>query len=234
MAYDLADGINWYVVFLFSISCHEAAHAWAASRLGDDTAKEAGQVTLDPTPHMKRAPFGTVVVPIVSYILSGSVIGWAHAPYSEEWARRWPARCALMSLAGPVANLGIAILALFLIRVGCEWGVFSVHEAPRLREMLWVPPGASGIWVFLNKILGITFQLNVLLGVFNLIPLPPLAGCKLPFFLLPKSVAESYWSLIRNPSIGWMGTYAAWKVFESVAPTVLEALSRSLYAATRI
>jgi len=103
-----------------------------------------------------------------------------------------------------------------------------------LREMLWVQPGASGIWVFLKKILGIIFQLNVLLGVFNLIPLPPLDGCKLPFFLLPKSVAESYWSLIRNPSIGWMGTYAAWRVFESVAPTVLEALSRSLYAATRI
>jgi hypothetical protein len=65
------NGIQWYLVFLFSTTLHEASHAFAAMKLGDSTAYEGGQVTLDPLPHIRREPIGTVVVPIISFILGG-------------------------------------------------------------------------------------------------------------------------------------------------------------------
>src|ERR1700738_4309900 len=97
---DLALGIIWYIVFLFSTTCHEASHALAAKIGGDLTAFEGGQVTLNPVPHIQRSPFGMVVVPIVSFLLGGWMIGWASAPYDPNWQRQYPRRSALMGLAG--------------------------------------------------------------------------------------------------------------------------------------
>src|SRR5687767_2264152 len=62
-------GLGWYAVFLIAITCHEAAHAWAAKLLGDPTAYYAGQVTLNPGPHIEREPIGTIIVPVLSYVL---------------------------------------------------------------------------------------------------------------------------------------------------------------------
>ena len=70
---DPALGPLWYIVFLLAITCHEAAHALAAKLGGDDTAYEAGQVSLNPVPHIRREPFGTVVVPLLSYFLGGAM-----------------------------------------------------------------------------------------------------------------------------------------------------------------
>jgi len=83
-------GTAWYLAFLFSTTLHEASHALVALKLGDDTAHRGGQVTLDPIPHIQREPVGMVVVPIVSYLLGGWMIGWASAPYDPEWAGRNP------------------------------------------------------------------------------------------------------------------------------------------------
>ena len=118
MNFDLVTGLEWYLVFLFSTSFHEAAHAWTAWKLGDDTAHRRGQVTLDPTPHIYREPLGMVVVPIVSYVLGGWMIGWASAPYDPAWAVANPKRAALKSLAGPAANLILLLLAAGLLRGG--------------------------------------------------------------------------------------------------------------------
>ena len=120
MTYDLADGLKWYLVFLVSTSCHEAAHAWSAHRLGDDTAYRGGQVSLNPAAHIKREPFGMVVVPLLSYFFGGWMIGWASAPYNPEWALRYPRRSAVMALAGPAANLILVVLAAVLMRLGFE------------------------------------------------------------------------------------------------------------------
>jgi hypothetical protein len=98
---DLAGGLQWFLVFIFSTSWHEAAHAWVAHKLGDSTAYEGGQVSLDPTPHIRREPIGMVVVPIISYLIGGWMIGWASAPYDPRWANQYPRRAALMALAGP-------------------------------------------------------------------------------------------------------------------------------------
>src|SRR5437763_13725039 len=84
----LLAGVMWYVVFLLSTTCHEAAHAWAASLGGDLTAFHGGQVSLDPLPHIRREPFGMVVFPILTYIASQWMMGWASAPYDPYWAQR--------------------------------------------------------------------------------------------------------------------------------------------------
>jgi len=80
----LGDGLMWYAVFLFSTVCHEAAHAWSASKLGDDTAKQGGQVSLNPVPHIRREPFGMVLVPLLSWFMGGWLIGWASAPITPS------------------------------------------------------------------------------------------------------------------------------------------------------
>src|SRR5215217_6143925 len=101
---DVADAIIYYIVFLFSTTLHEAAHAWAAKRGGDLTAYHGGQVSLSPVPHIRREPFGMLVLPLASSLLTGWPFGYASAPYDREWARREPRKAAWMALAGPAAN----------------------------------------------------------------------------------------------------------------------------------
>src|SRR6187401_878933 len=118
---DFSDGLLWYLVFLYSTICHEAAHAWTALRLGDDTAYRGGQVSLDPLPHIRREPFGMVVVPLISLLAGGWMIGWASAPYDPRWALQYPRRSALMALAGPAVNMILVLLAALALRAGMEW-----------------------------------------------------------------------------------------------------------------
>src|SRR5271165_1623538 len=114
----LALGFIWYVAFLFSTTCHEAAHAYVAKLGGDSTAALGGQISLNPIPHIRRAPFGMVVFPILSFLFSGGMIGWASAPYDPLWERRHPHRSAWMALAGPAANFTLMIIAALAIRIG--------------------------------------------------------------------------------------------------------------------
>jgi hypothetical protein len=118
-------GVIWYIVFLFSTTCHEGAHALAAKLGGDNTAFAGGQVTLNPLPHIRRELFGLVLVPIVSYFLAGWMIGWASAPYDPAWQERYPRRAALMALAGPSANLALVIASAIAIRIGLAVHAFN-------------------------------------------------------------------------------------------------------------
>ena len=120
-------GLIWFVVFLFSTTCHEAAHALAAKWGGDETASQGGQVSLNPIPHIKREPFGMLVVPIVTFALYNFqwMLGWASAPYDPVWAYRHPRRAAWMALAGPAANFTIMLVAALAIRIGLMAGVFE-------------------------------------------------------------------------------------------------------------
>ena len=126
---DLALGAIWYIVFLFSTTCHEAAHALVAKLGGDTTAAEGGQVTLNPIPHIRRSPFGMVVVPILSFLVGGWMIGWASAPFNPAWQRQYPRRSAWMALAGPAANFSLMILAGIAIRIGLAAGYFRPPES---------------------------------------------------------------------------------------------------------
>ncbi len=125
----LSLGPIWYVCFLFALTCHEAAHALAAKIGGDETAARGGQVTLNPLPHIQREPVGTIVVPFLSFMISGWMLGWASAPYDPVWAERYPKRAAWMALAGPVANFALVILAALFIHLGIGAGVFPNPES---------------------------------------------------------------------------------------------------------
>src|SRR5450432_1625621 len=125
----LVAGVVWYVVFLLSTTCHEAAHAFVARMGGDLTAFHGGQATLDPLPHIRREPFGMVIFPILSYAVGGWMMGWASAPYDPLWSLRYPRRAAWMSLAGPGANYSLAILAAILIHLGMWTGLLMPPES---------------------------------------------------------------------------------------------------------
>ncbi len=107
----LALGFLEYVVFLLSTTCHEASHALVAKWGGDTTALEGGQVSLNPLPHIRREPFGMVLMPLIGIATQSGIFGWASAPYDPLWSQKHPKRAAWMSLAGPAANFSLAIIA---------------------------------------------------------------------------------------------------------------------------
>ena len=225
--FSLFDFVAWYLVFLFSTTAHEAAHAFAALKLGDDTAHRGGQVSLDPTPHITREPFGMVIVPIISYLMGGWMIGWASAPYDPEWARRFPKRSALMAMAGPLANLLLVLLAALLIHVGINLGFFEMPDS--LRFMSMVSAKSDGIWNVAAVLLSLTFSLNFLLFIFNLLPVPPLDGSEIPLIFLPHTAAEKYSNFIHSPMLSFMGIFVAWQVFGSIFPPLQSVARHLLY-----
>ena len=174
-------GFTWFVVFLFSTTLHEAGHAFAAYRLGDSTAYEGGQVTLNPWPHIRREPVGMILVPLLTFATRGWMMGWASAPYDPSWAHRYPRRAAVMALAGPAGNLILVLIAGLLIRLGMAGGVFHAPETIQFTEMT----AASVPWAdSLVVPLSVLFSLNLILFLFNLLPLPPLDGSAvLPMFM---------------------------------------------------
>jgi Zn-dependent protease len=185
----IVTGLTWFVVFVFSTTFHEAAHAFAAYRLGDPTAYEGGQVSLNPLPHIRREPFGMVLVPLLSFALNGWMMGWASAPYDPTWAHRYPKRAAIMAAAGPVANLILVLLSGLAIRM--------------------VGPDSRGV----IEVLLILFFLNLLLFVFNLLPVPPLDGSAILPMFMSDNAARRYRELLHQPMISLLGLLLAWKVF---------------------
>jgi Zn-dependent protease len=223
----LFDGAAWYVAFLFSTTVHEASHALAALRLGDDTAHRGGQVTLDPIPHIQREPIGMVAVPIISYLMGGWMVGWASAPYDPRWANRYPKRAALMAIAGPASNLLLVIAAAIAIRLGIVFGFF---QAPMFVSSTQMVAGHSeGITQTIATLLSIFFSLNLLLFAFNLIPLPPLDGSAIPLLFLSDAASEKYSEFMQSPGMRMMGLVIAWQLFGRVYPSVQNVAIRLLY-----
>ena len=199
------------MVFLFSTTLHEAAHALIALQLGDPTAYHGGQVTMNPLPHVRREPFGMVLVPLVSFFLGGWMFGWASAPYDPEWALRHPRRAAWMALGGPTANLLLVVLAGLLIRLGVSVGYLHAPPVIRFSQVVAAgdQPGAAGVAV----VLSILFTLNLVLFVFNLLPLPPLDGSGVVQLLMSGELARRYQAFVRQPMLAWVGILLAWRLF---------------------
>ena len=185
--------------------CHEAAHALVAYRLGDDTAYRGGQVSLDPIPHIKRAPLGMLVLPLIMLFTSGTLIGWGLAPYNREWAQRFPLKDAWVAVAGPLANLALLLIAAVAIRMGLAQGVFEVPQfVGPMTTFALAAEGSSPVMQMVAMTLGTVFGMNLLLLVINLLPLPPLDGSKLPLFFLRGSTANRYQEAIQNPSLSFI------------------------------
>jgi len=219
-------GFLWYIAFLFSTVCHEGAHALAGKLGGDPTAFEAGQVTLNPVPHIRREPFGLVLVPLLSYALNGWMMGWASAPYDPRWERRHPRRAGLMALAGPAANCTIMILAAVGIRAGLRLGLFDLPNQISLSSLVDATnPERFG---FLATLLSIFFSLNLILFTFNLLPVPPLDGSTGIAVFLPEATAVRLIDFYHSSGLGFAGILIAWVVyryvFDWVAPRAIHLL----------
>jgi Zn-dependent protease len=153
------------LVLIVSLSVHEAAHAWSASQLGDDTAKRLGRVTLNPIVHVDL--IGTLLLPVIAMVSGAPLIGWAKPTPVNTRNLRQPRRDSiLVTAAGPTSNMLIAFVAAAASKVGI---------------------GAGGEW--LSLLLTQALILNVLLAVFNMLPLPPLDGGQILMALLPPRVA---------------------------------------------
>lgn len=164
------------LVLLFSLTVHEAAHAWAAGRLGDATARRLGRVSLNPLVHVDLV--GTVLVPAVAIATGAPLIGWAR-PVPVHPAHLGRPRRDLMAVAaaGPASNLFLALAAALAIRLAPPWPVAAGPIA------IAEPLGALAV---------ATLEVNLLLAVFNLLPVPPLDGSAVVAGLLPGRLAARY------------------------------------------
>ncbi|MCA9404246.1 MAG: site-2 protease family protein [Candidatus Omnitrophica bacterium] len=207
-------GAWWYASFILSTVIHEAAHAWAALKLGDETAYEGGQVSLNPEPHIRREPFGMVVIPLLTYFIGGWMMGWASAPYDPTWAMQYPKRAALMALAGPVSNLCLAVIAGVIMKIGLWLGLFVYPYSLEFHQV--VLPAAPGLLNGVAVFLSLMFALNILLFVFNMIPMPPLDGSGVLPLIMHEDHARNYMAFISNPMFMFLGIYLAWQAIDVI------------------
>ena len=225
----LALGVLWYLVFVFSTVVHEAAHALAAKMGGDDTAFRGGQVTLDPMPHIRREPFGMVLVPLLTYFMGGWMMGWASAPYNPQWANRYPRRAAWMSLAGPGANLSLVIIAGVSIRIGILLNIFQPPSRISFTNLVAAAPGQAQFISVLAMFVSITFMLNLILGFFNLMPVPPLDGSTGITLFMNRDLMNRWYQLTRQPLVALIGFIFIWRVFGSILAPILSMALKVLY-----
>ena len=188
--------INWgviliqFAVLLFSLSIHEAAHAWMADRRGDYTARYMGRVSLNPMAHID--PIGTVIFPLLNSIMGVPLIGWAKPVPVNPMHLKDPARDHMfISIAGPGANLLAGFGALILL-ILLKWfmpgaGLVIVNMAYTMQIA-----GSQSIIAPIVTILFFMMLINFMLAIFNLIPVPPLDGHWIVAGLLPTGPAESF------------------------------------------
>jgi Zn-dependent protease len=223
----LALGLIWYIVFLFSTTCHEGAHSLIAHLGGDPTAFHGGQVSLNPLPHIRREPIGLVVVPILSYLAAHWMIGWASAPYNPEWQRKFPRRSAWMALAGPAANFVLVIIAALSIHIGILTGAFRMPQSIGFTHV--VEAAASGNADFAATFLSILFVLNLLLGTFNLLPVPPLDGNTVITLFMSENAALRFLHWTRTSGFGMAGMLLAWVLYDKIFDFIFRVALAALY-----
>lgn len=161
--------VFYILVLLFSVIIHEISHGFVALYLGDDTAKRAGRLTLNPLKHLD--PFGSILLPALLYFSGLPIIGWAKpVPYDPRFLKNPKQSAGLIALAGPVSNLLLAVIFAIFVRILVGVGMTTV---PMVQ-----------LFYFLNIII----QTNVALAFFNLIPIPPLDGSGILFSILPRQL----------------------------------------------
>ena len=189
---DFGNLIIWFIVLLFSLSFHEAAHAWTSYRFGDDTGRLQGRITLNPIHHID--PIGTILFPIMSALTSIPLFGWAKPVQTNPLLWRDKKKANIMvSAAGPLSNFILATVAFVVIKALIISG--SIFLRGGYYTLVQPTPNQPAFMAPLAVFLSVMLLLNVLLGVFNLIPVPPLDGSHVLEELLPRQMAEAYYQI---------------------------------------
>ena len=203
MTLDHVDKLFQLIVFLFAISVHESAHAWMANRCGDPTARMLGRITLNPIKHIDL--FGTVILPLVALFTGLPMLGWAKpTPVDPRNFKNEVWDDIKTSVIGPVSNFVLAtgaLLVLLLISMISPLGRSIVHVIPLVYpNRLDILTNQTSSFLLPVSLLGYEFLvINVVLGVFNLIPVPPLDGSHVLRHFMPESLRRIY------DGIGWIG-----------------------------
>jgi Zn-dependent protease len=219
--FDPIESLVWYIVFVISVSAHEGAHALAAYRGGDATAYLGGQVSLNPIPHMRREPFGMILVPLLTVLTRGWPIGWASTPYDPVWEQQYPRRAAWMAAAGPAANLALALLALLALRAGLDAGVFAAPDQVGFSRYVIAE---TQLLDNLGRFLSMALTLNSLLFLFNLLPVPPLDGASVLSLFLPPDAALRLREVMSQGPAAMIGLLVAWLLFARMGAPIFSAL----------
>jgi Zn-dependent protease len=198
-SFHFVQAIFEFVVLLFSLSVHEAAHAWTANRLGDPTARMLGRVTLNPIKHIDL--IGTVIIPLFMLFMPGYglLIGWAKpTPVTPSNFNNITRDDILTTVAGPVSNILTAIAATFALLIlshTSQEGAIVVHQLVGGAGLDPALIASSSVILPLGLLLHMAVVLNIVLFVFNLIPLPPLDGSHVVRHMLPYNALRVYDSL---------------------------------------
>ena len=177
MSIDFAQLLSGFIVLLVSLTVHEASHAWTADRLGDSTARMLGRISLNPAVHID--PIGTILFPLIAMVTNLPIIGWAK-PVPVNSARlgsHWRQKFMVIAAAGPASNLVLAVLAAIVLRLLAPLGVDG---------------DGAGLPALLTSALGMAVYINVMLAIFNMVPVPPLDGGNVLAGLLTGPAAAAF------------------------------------------
>jgi Zn-dependent protease len=201
----------WAIPVLFAVTLHEVGHGWAAKQLGDTTAEDMGRLSLNPLKHID--PMGTVIVPLLTFFLSGFIFGWAKpVPVNWNQLRNTKRDIALVALAGPIANL---IMIIFWFMIMKLLITFAEQHSMFINVMLFM--ASAGI------------AINSLLMILNLFPLPPLDGSRVVFSLLPDSLAYRYAKIEPYGMIILVILLMSGILFKIMGP-ILEGFQQTVYS----
>jgi Zn-dependent protease len=194
------------VVFLLAISVHESAHAWTAARYGDPTATLLGRVSLNPIRHID--PVGTILLPAIGIISGFGAFGWAKPTPVDPRNFKEPIKADIMtSVAGPASNfimvtIAFVLCALIIKFIPGGFGNFVLAATQAFQaESIGSAGGLSALFPVMLFLVEMIF-INVLLGIFNLIPLPPLDGSHVVRHLMPEQMRRTY------DTVGMIGLFA--------------------------
>jgi len=194
------------IVFLFAISFHESAHAWMANRCGDPTARMLGRISLNPIKHID--PVGTVVLPLFAMLTGIPVLGWAKpTPVDPRNFRNQVRDDILTAVVGPISNFvvaGGALVVLLLIALTSHVGSAIVNIIPYVypNHLEVLATQTNSLLMPTSLLLYDLMVINIVLAVFNLIPVPPLDGSHVLRHFLPAPMLRAY------DTVGWLGLIA--------------------------